>query len=225
MKKILNRLTAPLSGRWLNAAVSLFAVAAVPFLSLPSQAEAARCQEQVAPYWKQGSFTDLGRVENIISQCIKADPADAEASYLAGVVAIQKNDYTAALKHFDDAIAKKPEYLKAYVNRADLHIVLKNTESGLNDYSKAIALSPWDPHLRLRRANVLMNKARFEEAILDYTAVLEVIPDFAEAYNFRSLAYAALNQKANMCADFEKLCELGFCMNLEKAVARKDCRP
>jgi len=69
-----------------------------------------------------------------------------------------------------------------------------------------------------------MNNERFSDAITDYTTILKIFPDFAEVYNSRALAFAALNQKDNMCSDFEKLCDLGFCMNLEKAIARKDCR-
>jgi len=187
-------------------------------------AQELRCVEKISPYYKEGVFTDIEHVEKIIAEHLANAPSDPEASYFMGVVCIQKSDYTSALKYFDTAIAQKGDYLKALVNRGDLYIFLKNVPAGLEDYDRAIALSPWDPALLLRRANVLMNNERFSDAITDYTTILKIFPDFAEVYNSRALAFAALNQKDNMCSDFEKLCDLGFCMNLEKAIARKDCR-
>ena len=195
------------------------------FYSFTGIAFAESCTEKVASYYKKGQFTDLIKVEGIIAQCMLDDPNDAEALYLMGVLSIQKNDYQAALHYFDEAIGKKQDYVKALVNRADLQIFLKKGEAGLADYTKAISLSPTDPFLLMRRANVYMSRSKFAEAVADYTAVLELIPDHAEAYHYRALAYVALNQKGNMCLDFKKLCALGYCMDLEKAVARQDCRP
>ena len=203
----------------------LISICLACFISLPTTAvQAGECASQAAPYWKQGSFVDVGQVEDLMRRCIDADPHDAEALYLLGVISIQKNDFLTALEHFSSAIRHAPRFLKAYVNRAELWLFLKNTEEGLRDYASALDLEPADDSIRYKRANVLMNNARFQEAIEDYSVIIGHMPDFAEAYNARALAYGALNQKAKMCSDFGMLCDLGFCMNLEKAKARNDCQ-
>ncbi len=203
----------------------LLSICLTCFISLPATAvRAGECASRAAPYWKQGSFVDVDQVEDLMRRCIDADPHDAEALYLLGVISIQKNDFPAALEHFSSAIRHAPRFLKAYVNRAELWLFLKNTEEGLRDYATALDLAPADDSIRYKRANVLMNNARFREAIDDYSVIIGHSPDFAEAYNARALAYGALNQKAKMCSDFGMLCDLGFCMNLEKAKARNDCQ-
>ena len=194
-------------------------------LTIPPAAQAQRCEDSLKPLWRAGSFTDIAQATSLVQACLQRDPKDPEAHYLRAVIHMQNSAHEAALADLDAALTLRPDYIKALMNRAELRMVMGKPEEGLRDYDAAIRLAPDDARLRLRRANVLMNRQRFADAVRDYTDVIERLPDLAEAYNSRALAHAALHDQPAMCRDFSRLCDLGYCMNLERAVSRGDCRP
>jgi tetratricopeptide (TPR) repeat protein len=52
------------------------------------------------------------------------------------------SDYNAALKDFEKALDKNPEYYHAYVNRGICYSEMRKTELAMKDFNVAIQLSP-----------------------------------------------------------------------------------
>ena len=70
-----------------------------------------------------------------------------------------------ALRAFDAALAIKPDYLEALVNRGNLLAGLNRHAAALLSFDKAIALRPAIAELWISRAAALFALGRFEDAV------------------------------------------------------------
>jgi len=81
---------------------------------------------------------------------------------------------------------------------------LKQYESAIEDYGKAIELNPNFAEAYNNRGAAYLNLKQYESAIEDYGKAIELNPNDAEAYNNRGAAYALLSQHEREIADYNK---------------------
>jgi len=80
---------------------------------------------------------------------IPADPAAAELNRLlvSAQEAVDKQDFEAAVQHYQDYLAKKPDDAKVHFNLGYVYTALQRPDDARAEYEKAIALDPSDPKM------------------------------------------------------------------------------
>jgi tetratricopeptide (TPR) repeat protein len=88
--------------------------------------------------------------------------------------------------------------------------VPRMTAQLLDDFSRAIALSPGNAYLHYNQGNAYVNCLEFQQAVEAYTVAIRIDPHLAEAYYNRGLARLALKQQDEAVSDLSKAGELGL---------------
>jgi len=94
-----------------------------------------------------------------------------------------------------------------------LNLGIIQRQLGLNDdayisFTAALANNPIPEVVLHRRASLLSEMGRYDEAIEDYNTLIRLYPDEVEAYYRRGVLYLELNNRAKGEADFRKANEL-----------------
>lgn len=82
-----------------------------------------------------------------------------------------------------------------------------DTDKALSAYASGMELSP-TPGLLLSRASLYLQADRMEQALADYSKVLELDGDNAEALFFRAYIYSRQRRNREARADYQRLLEL-----------------
>jgi tetratricopeptide (TPR) repeat protein len=101
---------------------------------------------------------------------------------------------TEAVRHFDDAIRENPDYLEAYVGRAEARRSLRQYELSLEDCSKVIQIDPIEPRGYNCRGFAYNLLKQYEPAVRDLNEAIRLNPHFAIAFEHRGNAYSGLQQ-------------------------------
>ena len=86
---------------------------------------------------------------------------------------------------------------------------IKNARA-IDDLSHACRLSPKNPHILYDRAYIYATMKEYSSAIVDYTAAIQLNPNFAEAYFNRGLTRIFAGNTAEGIIDLSKAGELGI---------------
>jgi tetratricopeptide (TPR) repeat protein len=101
--------------------------------------DAAAALQQLQGLWAAGRFDDI---EAAARQLADADPANAEAHYMRGNALYRLGRVQEALHCYSAAIALLPGEAVLWRNRASAHNNLRDLDSAIADYDRAIALAP-----------------------------------------------------------------------------------
>lgn len=96
----------------------------------------------------------------------------------------------------------------AHVNRGVAYKLTGQLEAAIEDYTKALELSPESGDIYTTRANAFLEMAQLDAAINDANKALAFNPDYAAAYFVRGRIFEALGQKGFARDDFVRAYEL-----------------
>lgn len=115
----------------------------------------------LATYW---CFTgNLTQADSLLRAFMVKNPADAAAWNTLGLVAVYREDSTAALSAFEKALQLLPDYTNAAYNRANLLYHLSRWEEAKQAWQEYLKLDPYSQwanvaHARLRAVSSLQKK-------------------------------------------------------------------
>lgn len=109
------------------------------------------------------------------------DPAKAEEEKEKGNEFFKKGDYSAAVKHYTEAIQRNPEDAKLYSNRAACYTKLAAFDLGLKDCDTCVRLDETFIKGWIRKGKILQVMQKSSEAQTAYQKALEIDPNNAEA--------------------------------------------
>lgn len=109
------------------------------------------------------------------------DPAKAEEEKTQGNECFKKGDYSTAVKHYTEAIARNPEDAKLYSNRAACYTKLAAFDLGLKDCDTCVKLDESFIKGWIRKGKILQVMQKSSEAQTAYQRALEIDPNNAEA--------------------------------------------
>lgn len=109
------------------------------------------------------------------------DPQAAQQLLQSGTQNLQRGEFEAALKAFDEAIRLNSEDFNAYINRGYARHQLRDLDGAASDYSRAIELNQNSAEAFNNRSHVRVDQRRYDEAIKDATRALELNPNLPEA--------------------------------------------
>lgn len=114
----------------------------------------------------------------------------------------------AALENYNKAVALKPDYIEAIVNRGNLLDGLGRRLEALEDCRRAVALRPDIPELVANQANILRALKRDQEALECYNKALAMRPELLGALVNRSTLLYDLRRMDEAIADCDAVLAL-----------------
>ncbi len=143
------------------------------------------------------------------SKAIRLKPDLHEAYNNRGSIYHLQERYDLALSDFFSALKIDPRFAVSYYNRGNLYATLAKWPEAIADYTKAIELSNL-PEAHLNRALIYKSQGEYQKAIVDFSHVLRLAPQYAQVYWQRGLCYEALQEHALAQEDFLKAKHFGF---------------
>ena len=98
-----------------------------------------------------------------------------------GVAAMQRRDYTTALRSFDSMVELAPNFAEGWNKRATLYYLMGAYENSLDDIIRTLELEPRHFGALSGRGMILHNLGRDEEALIAFEAALDLNPQMPGA--------------------------------------------
>ncbi|KAF0142137.1 MAG: TPR repeat-containing protein [Stygiobacter sp.] len=128
--------------------------------------------------------------------------------FFKGSEAIDKNDYSAAIRYFSLYIQKYPNNEVAHYNLGISKVRLKNYQSAIQDFNKAVELNPNFTDAYINRGIAKYYFEDYKGAIQDYSKAIEINPNIVEAYCNRGIAKYNLEDYEGAVQDCNKAIEI-----------------
>ena len=129
-----------------------------------------------------------------------------------GIGVHQRGDLDDAIAYYTEIIELDPSHTsvvaQAYYNRGVAYEQKDNYERAIEDFSKAIKLSPDLYEAYHNRGIVYGETGNYERAIKDFSKAIDLEPDLAEAYYNRGQAYGQKGNHEHAIEDYTKTIEL-----------------
>ena len=158
------------------------------------------------------------QVTDLTDEIAKAEhnPAQQFDLYVErGSARMANCDLTAALADFDRAEHVKPPSLPFstafYIGRGDAHLRLEERHDALADYDAALARklsTDEEAHVRHMRGYIRTDMGEERLAIAEFSRLIELRRDFADAYWLRAVSYENLFDYRSALADYDRMTQL-----------------
>ncbi|MBI9077247.1 MAG: tetratricopeptide repeat protein [Desulfatibacillum sp.] len=157
-------------------------------------------------YWTLKRYNEA--IEDF-SQAIEMDTASAPTFINRGNVYADMNEMDKAIQDYTQAIDLDANNGLAYSNRGLAWSALKRFDMAIPDLDKAIELGHEGIYKSLMKRGVIRFGTKdYEGAVEDFSRIIQLYPEFAEAFYFRGLTYQQMNEPAKAQEDFQKAAEL-----------------
>lgn len=147
-------------------------------------------------YWKDSV--------KLFGHALKVTKNNTMMHNLLGYALFEKGKTDRAIYHYNKAILIAPDYIYAYINRADAYAKQGKYQSAVNDYSEAIRLIPNFAHAYYARGTFYGKSGQYEPAISDLTKAITLKPDHVDAYNNRGIVLNQMRLFEQAIDDFNK---------------------
>ncbi len=114
---------------------------------------------------------------------LDANPMDADALHLLGVVQLQTGDYENAADSIEQAVQLNPGNGEYFFNLGMAQVALKRFPDACQSFKSVLALDPSDAAAHDSLGNVFLEQDKLEEAIASYRRALRIDPRSREAHN------------------------------------------
>jgi predicted O-linked N-acetylglucosamine transferase (SPINDLY family) len=125
----------------------------------------------------------LQAAEQIYRQILQADPNQADALHLLGLIAHQVGKHEVAVEYIERAIALKGNAAIFHNNLGMAYRALRRIPEAVACYRRALELKPDYVEAHNNLGNALKAPGRLDEAVACYRRALELQPGLAEAHN------------------------------------------
>jgi predicted O-linked N-acetylglucosamine transferase (SPINDLY family) len=154
----------------------------------------------------QAGQLDLAR--DFYLKALAAQPDDADALHLLGVLRHQEGNSPEAVGLVSRAIAIKPNNADAYSNLGVALAALGRLEEAVDAYRRAIAIRSDNPALHDNLGNAFRDLGRPAEAAASHREALRLQPDFPDAHHHLGIALRDLGRLAEAEASYREALRL-----------------
>lgn len=181
-------------------------------------------------YEKRANIYDfhLKQPSKAISDYSKAIELDSSLISAHSILKFKHKLFPKAIAFYNQLVELKPQNASAYEGRGWLYYYLGQHQKAIADFTKAIELTPTQPHPKKAKAyytrGVTISKFRIKQelyhgksnrtrklnarAIADFTIAIKLNPRLAYAYYRRGLGYLEFRQYRRALADFTSAIKL-----------------
>lgn len=133
---------------------------------------------------------------------------DATESFEKAYQYFVNSEYNKAVKYFTKAIEKENDAYEVYFLRALSYSYLNNSELSIADYNKIADVKYMKRHIiYINRGLEYRKLHKTDKAISDFTKAIEIMPNYADAYNNRGHQLEEVGDYKNALIDYYKAIE------------------
>ena len=125
----------------------------------------------------------LQAAEQIYRQILAAEPKQADAWHLLGVINAQTGNHQLAVEYIYRALSVKPDFALAHNNLGNELKAQGKLDEAIACYRRALELKPDLVLAHNNLGNALKDQGELDEAVACYRRALELKPDMAEAHS------------------------------------------
>lgn len=143
------------------------------------------------------SLYEKGRLHEALRLCrnlLTIAPGDEDLLNLAGAIAAQMNDPTAAAELLQAAIEADPGQAEAHYNLGNCLRAMGQADEAIAAFQKAVKLEPGLAEAHNNLGITLAETGRLDEAVTAYARAVELRPGHAGAYNNMAIALHELGR-------------------------------
>lgn len=147
-----------------------------------------------------------------------------EARYFKGQIEMLKNNFTAAIEHFDEAIKYNSLDGAAYNDRALCMVELGIIDEALHYFDKGIEVEPDFATIHHNKGWLLNNIGRHTEAIKCFQQALGLEPGRPVTYDNLADAFFNLGRHKEALKSYKKVLELlkpGACRSIRAQIVKR----
>ena len=130
-------------------------------------------------------------------------PQRAEAEFKEGMSLMSPGRYPDAIQHFNRALAIKSQYPEAYLERANAHRMVGETDAALADYQAAADLKSSLVAAHNGIAMIYLDRKDTRHALEEFTKSLNLQPN-TDAYYQRGQIYEAQGEHQKAIDDYDR---------------------
>ncbi len=164
------------------------------------------------------AYKEEGRYDEAIvyySKAIEVKPDLVEAYNNRATLYNATRQYDLALSDFSYAIQLNPQFALLYYNRGNLFASFEKWTEAIESYTRAIELEG-TPEAYLNRGLIYRTQGQCENAIADFTHILNLEPRRADVYLQRAICYEILGNNSSASEDVLKAQQLGAPVSAER---------
>jgi len=153
------------------------------------------------------AFHQTGRLmdaERLYLELMAADPGEATAPHMLGVVRAQQGRNSEALELMGTALSLRPNAPEILSNLGNVLKAQGRLAEALSRYDQALAAKPDYAAAWNKRALVLLDQKRLEEALESAAKALALQPNHPEALNTRGMLLAGLGRQEEALASYDR---------------------
>ncbi len=140
---------------------------------------------------RQGFLADA---DELSRRAIAADPDNAEAAHMLGIIAHQSGKLAEAIEHVRRAIAIKPDVALYHANLGEMCRLAGRIEEAIAAGRRALEINPNQPGAQSNLGIAMFDQGKFEEALVNYERAIALQEDFAQAHSNRGNALQRLKR-------------------------------
>lgn len=151
--------------------------------------------------WRQAeTWRDAG---TLWRHAVSVDPASFQAHTNMGLYHLNRKDYDAALREFDEVLRLNPSSAKGHFNRGLTLARLGRMDEAIAAYRTGLTINPNDATARAHLAEVLAGRDRFAEAEAEYRNAIALAPH-ADLFNSLGIVLAEQGRLPEAVAAFRQ---------------------
>jgi predicted O-linked N-acetylglucosamine transferase (SPINDLY family) len=156
--------------------------------------------QQAVQLHQQGQ---LEQAEALYKAILQAQPQQADALHLLGVIAKQRGQAQLAVDLINQSLQINPNNAAAYSNIGLAFQSLKRFDEALASYERALTITPDYAEALFNQGMVLQNLERLNEAVASYDRALIIQPNYAETSFNRGVALQGLKHLDEALASYD----------------------
>jgi tetratricopeptide (TPR) repeat protein len=150
----------------------------------------------------------IADADDLVRRVVAAEPDNAEARHMLGIVAHQSGKLAEAIDHVRRAAELKPDVALYHANLGEMCRLAGRTDEAIAAGNRAIALDPSHSGALSNVGIALFEQGRFEEALSHYDRAVAVDPAFVQAHSNRGNALQRLKRFADAELCYRRAIEL-----------------
>lgn len=150
----------------------------------------------------------LGDAEELAHQAAKADPDNADAAHLLGIIAHQSGRLDEAIEHLRRAVALRPNAALFQANLGEMCRLAGRIDEAVTAGRRALEINPDYPSALSNLGIALFDQGKYDEALEYYDRAIALQGNFAQAHSNRGNALQRLKRFADAEVCYRRALEL-----------------
>jgi len=150
----------------------------------------------------------LADADELTRRAVVADPDNAEAMHMLGIIAHQSGKTAEAIDHIRRAIAIKPDVALYHANLGEMCRLAGRIDEAIAAGRRAIEINPNYAGALSNLGIALFDQGKFDEALGLYDRAITLESNFAQAYSNRGNALQRVKRFAEAEKDYRRAIEL-----------------